>query len=235
MTKAVGIDLGTTYSCIGVRQKGDRVEVMANYQGNRTTLAINPHNTVFDAKRLIDRKFSDAELQSDSKHFLCTVFDNAGNPYIRVSYRGEDKEFSPEETSSMVLVKMKEVAESYLGITVTSAVVTVPAYFNDSQRQATKDAGTIAGLHILRIINEPTAAAIAYGLEDHRSSSVSTRKTFPVIPVPSVDVSVRPASTPSALSAAAQTTIEIDSLFGGVDFYTSLTRARLEELCQDLF
>ncbi|PIL29071.1 transporter [Ganoderma sinense ZZ0214-1] len=186
MTKAVGIDLGTTCSCVGVWQN-DRIEIIANDQGNRTTpsyvaftdterligdaaknqVAMNPHNTIFDAKRLIGCKYSDVEVQSDIKHFPFTVFDKAGKPssYIRVSYRGEDKEFSPEEISSMVLVKMKEVAESYLGGTITSAVITVPAYFNDSQRQATKDAGTITGLNVLRIINEPTAAAIAYGLD----------------------------------------------------------------------
>lgn len=145
---------------------------------------MNPHNTVFDAKRLIGRKFADAEVQSDIKHFPFEVFDKASKPYIRVTYRGEKKEFvslgiftehqlrsltsflqSPEEISSMVLLKMKETAESYLGQPVANAVVTVPAYFNDSQRQATKDAGTISGLNVLRIINEPTAAAIAYGLD----------------------------------------------------------------------
>ena len=121
--------------------------------------------SVFDAKRLIGRKFDDAEVQSDIKHFPFTVFNKGGKPYIRVEYKGEQKEFSPEEISSMVLLKMKETAESYLGYNVNDAVVTVPAYFNDSQRQATKDAGTISGMNVLRIINEPTAAAIAYGLD----------------------------------------------------------------------
>ncbi|KIK23446.1 hypothetical protein PISMIDRAFT_679429 [Pisolithus microcarpus 441] len=182
--KAIGIDLGTTYSCVGVWQN-DRVEIIANDQGNRTTpsfvafldnerligdaaknqVAMNPHNTVFDAKRLIGRKFYDAEVQADIKYFPFKVVSRAGKPYIRVEYRGENKEFTPEEISSMVLTKMKETAEAYLGYTVNNAVVTVPAYFNDSQRQATKDAGTISGLNILRIINEPTAAAIAYGLD----------------------------------------------------------------------
>ena len=121
--------------------------------------------SVFDAKRLIGRKFNDAEVQSDIKHFPFKVINKGGKPYIQVQYRGETKEFSPEEISSMVLLKMKETAESYLGYNVNDAVVTVPAYFNDSQRQATKDAGTISGMNVLRIINEPTAAAIAYGLD----------------------------------------------------------------------
>jgi len=171
-------------SCVGVWQN-DRVEIIANDQGNRTTpsyvsfsdterligdaaknqVAMNPHNTVFDAKRLIGRKFGDAEVQSDLKHFPFKVIDKTGKPIVQVEYRGETKEFSPEEISSMVLTKMKETAEAYLGGTINNAVVTVPAYFNDSQRQATKDAGIIAGLNVLRIINEPTAAAIAYGLD----------------------------------------------------------------------
>lgn len=182
---AIGIDLGTTYSCVGVWQN-DRVEIIANDQGNRTTpsfvaftdtermigdgaknqAAANPKNTVFDAKRLIGRRFSDKTTQSDLKHFPFTVFDKGGDkPAIRVDYKNENKEFLPEEISSMILVKMKEIAEAYLGVEVKKAVVTVPAYFNDAQRSATKDAGTIAGLDVLRIINEPTAAAIAYGLD----------------------------------------------------------------------
>jgi molecular chaperone DnaK (HSP70) len=128
-------------------------------------IALTRLRSVFDAKRLIGRKFDDAEVQSDIKHFPFTVFNKGGKPYIRVEYKGEQKEFSPEEISSMVLLKMKETAESYLGYNVNDAVVTVPAYFNDSQRQATKDAGTISGMNVLRIINEPTAAAIAYGLD----------------------------------------------------------------------
>jgi len=182
--KAVGIDLGTTYSCVGVWQN-DRVEIIANDQGNRTTpsyvaftdterligdaaknqVAMNPYNTVFDAKRLIGRNFSDQEVQSDMKHWPFKVIDKSGKPYIRVEFKGESKEFTPEEISSMVLIKMKETAEAFLGSKVQNAVITVPAYFNDSQRQATKDAGMIAGLNVLRIINEPTAAAIAYGLD----------------------------------------------------------------------
>ena len=188
MVKAIGIDLGTTYSCVGVWQN-DHVEIIANDQGNRTTpsyvsftseerlvgeaaksnVSSNPSNTVFDAKRLIGQKFSDPKVQSDMKHFSYTVINKDTKPYIKVEFKGEEKVFSPEEISAMVLQKMKEIAEAYLGETVTEAVITVPAYFNDSQRQATKDAGTIAGLNVLRIINEPTAAAIAYGL-DKKSS-----------------------------------------------------------------
>jgi heat shock 70kDa protein 1/2/6/8 len=203
----IGIDLGTTYSCVGVFQHG-KVEIIANDQGNRTTpsyvaftdterligdaaknqVAMNPINTVFgkinrifpyllsnsysnnsdlliDAKRLIGRRFDDATVQSDMKHWPFKVVSDGGKPKIQVEYKGETKTFSPEEISSMVLVKMKETAEAYLGQKVTDAVITVPAYFNDSQRQATKDAGTISGLNVLRIINEPTAAAIAYGMQ----------------------------------------------------------------------
>ncbi|KAI0818543.1 heat shock cognate 70 [Irpex lacteus] len=308
MSKAIGIDLGTTYSCVGVWQN-DRVEIIANDQGNRTTpsyvsfsdterligdaaknqVAMNPSNTVFDAKRLIGRKFEDAEVQSDMKHFTFKVINKGGKPYIEVEYRGETKQFSPEEISSMVLTKMKETAESYLGTTVQNAVVTVPAYFNDSQRQATKDAGTISGLNVLRIINEPTAAAIAYGLD---KKTVGERNvlifdlgggTFDVSLLTieegifevkatagdthlggedfdnrlvnhfvqefkrkhKKDLSSNPRAlrrlrtacerAKRTLSSATQTSIEIDSLFEGIDFYTSITRARFEELCQDLF
>merc|ERR1711971_198778 len=182
--QAVGIDLGTTYSCVGVFQHG-KVEIIANDQGNRTTpsfvaftdnerligdaaknqVAMNPENTVFDAKRLIGRRYDDPCVVSDMKHWPFNVVSDGGKPKIRVEYKGEQKTFFPEEISSMVLTKMKDTSEAYLGKTVTDAVVTVPAYFNDSQRQATKDAGTISGLNVLRIINEPTAAAIAYGLD----------------------------------------------------------------------
>ena len=182
---AIGIDLGTTYSCVGW-WKDNRCEIIANDQGNRTTpsyvaftenerligdgaknqASINPTNTVFDAKRLIGRKFNDKVLQSDIQHFPYKVLEKDSKPVIEVEYKSETKTFRPEEISSMVLVKMKEIAESYIGEEVTDAVITVPAYFNDSQRQSTKDAGTIAGLNVLRIINEPTAAAIAYGLDN---------------------------------------------------------------------
>merc|ERR1712063_117235 len=183
--QAVGIDLGSTYSCVGVFQHG-KVEIIANDQGNRTTpsyvaftdterligdaaknqVAMNPTNTIFDAKRLIGRKFSDSVVQADMKHWPFKVIARDGDkPHVQVQYMGETKTFSPEEISAMVLQKMKDTAEAYIGSKVDSAVVTVPAYFNDSQRQATKDAGTIAGLNVRRIINEPTAAAIAYGLD----------------------------------------------------------------------
>jgi len=181
---AIGIDLGTTYSCVGVWQNS-KVEIIANDQGARTTpsyvaftdsermvgpaaknqASANPTNTIFDAKRLIGRQFSDPSVAADAKHWPFKVANVDGKPKLEVEHKGETKRFWPEEISSMVLVKMKETAEEYLGQPVTDAVVTVPAYFNDAQRKATKDAGTIAGLNVLRIINEPTAAAMAYGLE----------------------------------------------------------------------
>merc|ERR1711872_730998 len=189
---AVGIDLGTTYSCVGTFQHG-KVEIIANDQGNRTTpsyvaftdterligdaaknqVAINPNNTIFDAKRLIGRKFQDSAVQSDMKHWPFEVVNSGGLPKLKVEYKNEDKTFTPEEVSSMVLVKMKETAEAYLGTEVKEAVITVPAYFNDSQRQATKDAGVISGMNVLRIINEPTAAAIAYGLDKKKGATES--------------------------------------------------------------
>jgi L1 cell adhesion molecule like protein len=188
---AIGIDLGTTYSCVAVWQN-DRVEIIANDQGNRTTpsyvsftpeerlvgdaakqlASTNPVNTVFDAKRLIGRRLTDSTVVSDMKGWPFKVVDaGAGKPKIEVEFKGELKQFLPEEISAMVLTKMKQTAESFLGQEVKQAVITVPAYFNDAQRQATKDAGQIAGLNVLRIINEPTAAAIAYGLDKVGQSS----------------------------------------------------------------
>merc|ERR1712212_1379667 len=308
---AIGIDLGTTYSCVGVFQHG-KVEIIANDQGNRTTpsyvaftdterligdpaknqVAINPSNTIFDAKRLIGRKFDETTVQSDMKHWPFDVVDVGGRPKLKVEYKNEEKTFAPEEVSSMVLTKMKETAEAYLGQDVKDAVVTVPAYFNDSQRQATKDAGVISGLNVLRIINEPTAAAIAYGLDKKRSNSDGESNvlifdlgggTFDVSILSIEDGIFEVKSTAGdthlggedfdnrlvehfikefqrkhkkditqnkrairrlrtacerakrTLSASAQASIEIDSLFEGDDFYTSITRARFEELCSDLF
>ncbi|KAJ1406020.1 Heat shock protein 70 family [Sesbania bispinosa] len=181
----IGIDLGTTYSCVGVYKNG-HVEIIANDQGNRITpswvaftdserligeaaknqAAVNPERTIFDVKRLIGRKFEDKEVQRDMKLVPYKIVNKDGKPYIQVKIKdGETKVFSPEEISAMILIKMKETAEAFLGKKIRDAVVTVPAYFNDAQRQATKDAGVIAGLNVARIINEPTAAAIAYGLD----------------------------------------------------------------------
>ncbi|KAJ5765527.1 hypothetical protein N7520_005086 [Penicillium odoratum] len=308
MAPAVGIDLGTTYSCVGVF-RDDRIEIIANDQGNRTTpsfvaftdterligdaaknqVAMNPHNTVFDAKRLIGRRFADAEVQADMKHWPFKIVEKATKPVIEIEFKGEAKQFTPEEVSSMILTKMRETAEAYLGGTVNNAVITVPAYFNDSQRQATKDAGLIAGLNVLRIINEPTAAAIAYGLDKKQEGERNVLifdlggGTFDVSLLTIEEGIFEVKSTAGdthlggedfdnrlvnhfvnefkrkhkkdlttnaralrrlrtacerakrTLSSAAQTSIEIDSLFEGIDFYTSITRARFEELCQDLF
>ena len=182
--KSIGIDLGTTYSCVAVYQNG-KVEIIANEQGNRTTPSWvsftdderligdaaknasgqNIQNTVYEFKRMMGRDFSDSVLQRDLKLFPFKVVNESGKPRVEVTYKNELKQFSPEELSAMVLTKMKTIAENYLGEKVTNAVITVPAYFNDAQRQATKDAGVISGLNVLRVINEPTAAAIAYGLD----------------------------------------------------------------------
>jgi L1 cell adhesion molecule like protein len=307
---AIGIDLGTTYSCVGV-WKNDGVEIIANDQGNRTTpsyvaftdserligdaaknqVARNPENTVFDAKRLIGRKFADPIVQSDIKLWPFKVISGAGDkPMIQVNFSGEDKKFHPEEVSSMILTKMKETAEAYLGTKVNDAVVTVPAYFNDSQRQATKDAGSICGLNVLRIINEPTAAAIAYGLDKKGSGERNILiydmggGSFDVSLLTIEDGIFEVKATAGdthlggedfdnrivdfciqdfkrknrgkdlmgnqralrrlrtqcerakrTLSSSTQATIEIDSLFDGIDYNCSLSRARFEELNMDYF
>jgi len=185
MGTVIGIDLGTTYSCVGVFKNG-RVEIIANDQGNRITpsyvafmdtgdrlvgdaaknqATINPENTVFDVKRLIGRKYSDKSVQADKKLVPYEIVSNQDKPMVQIVQGGQTLKFAPEEISAMILQKMKLTAETFLGKEIKNAVVTVPAYFNDAQRQATKDAGTIAGLKVERIINEPTAAAIAYGMD----------------------------------------------------------------------
>ncbi|XP_009414396.2 heat shock cognate 70 kDa protein [Musa acuminata AAA Group] len=189
---AIGIDLGTTSSCVAVWQHG-RVEIIADDQGNRTTpssvaftgtqrfigneaqnqVVMNPTNTVFDVKRLIGRRFSDPSVQNDMRSWPFKVIDGQGDrPLIVVQYKGEEQQFTAEEITSMILVKMREIAESYLGCATDDVVITVPAYFSDHQREATKNAGAIAGLNIVGLINEPTAAAIAYGL--HKRSNSET-------------------------------------------------------------
>jgi len=310
---AIGIDLGTTYSAVGVWQN-DRVEIIANEQGNRTTpsyvaftekerligdgaknqASSNASNTVYDVKRLIGRKFSDTNIQNELRNFSYKVAaDKSDKPVIHVSYQGEEKTFYPEEISSMILTKMKDISEMYLGKEVKDAVITVPAYFNDSQRQFTKDAGAIAGLNVLRIINEPTAAAIAYGLDKSTSSGEKNVLIFDCgggthdVSLVCIDDGVfevkatagdthlggedfdtrisdffvkeflrknksideqtfrsnkralrrlRTASERAkrTLSASATTSVEIDSLYDGVDFSSTISRARFEEIASDL-
>ncbi|XP_075669116.1 heat shock cognate 70 kDa protein-like [Castanea sativa] len=308
---AIGIDLGTTYSCVAVWQH-DHIVIIVNDQGMRTTpsyvafthierlvgdaaknqAARNPANSIFDAKRLIGRRFSDPLVQSDINLWPFKIIEGPGDkPMIIVDYKGEEKHFSAEEISSMVLRMMREIAEAYLGTTVKNAVVTVPAYFNDSQRKATRDAGRIAGLNVLRIINEPTAAAIAYGL-DRMVSSIGKRNVlifdlgggttdvslitiekgvFEVKAVAGdthlggedfdnrmvkhfvniferqhkVDISVNSKAlrrlrtacekAKIILSSAMETTIEVDYLHNGIDFSSTITRAKFAELNMDLF
>jgi len=303
----IGIDLGTTYSCVGVYKNG-RVEIIPNDQGNRITpsyvafdgderfigdaaknqAAINPTNTIFDVKRLIGRKFSDDTVQKDKKLLPFDIKDKGGKPYVEVEVKGTRKQYSPEEISAMILGKMKEIAEQFLGKKIANAVVTVPAYFNDAQRQATKDSGTISSLNVMRIINEPTAAAIAYGLDKKGGEknilvfdlgggtfdvTVLTidNGVFEVVATNGdthlggedfdqrvmeymmkifkrkhkKDMSQDKRSIQKlrreverakrALSSTSSARVEIESLFDGVDFSETLTRARFEELNMDLF
>jgi heat shock 70kDa protein 1/2/6/8 len=306
---AVGIDLGTTTSCVGVWQN-NRVEIIANDQGNRITpsyvafteserlvgeaaknqSAANPRNTVYEAKRLIGRRFDEPSVQKDKQQFSYNVVRGQHNkPEIEVEFKGETKRLLPEEIGATVLQKMKATAEAYLGKPVTEAVITVPAYFNDSQRQATKDAGKIAGLHVLRIINEPTAAAIAYGLDktnngeqrvlifdlgggtfdvsllslddgifEVKATAGDTHlggSDFDTILVEhckqeflrksKIDLKDNPRAlrrlrtaverAKHTLSSATQANVEIDSLCEGIDFSTTLTRAKFESLCEPIF
>ncbi len=188
----IGIDLGTTYSCVGIFKNG-QVQVIPNELGNRITpsvvsftdeerligeaaknqATVNPTRTLYDVKRLIGRRYGDKTVQYDKKYLPYDIIDKEGRPYISVpNVNGETKKYAPEEISAMVLVKMKEIAESYTGKKIKNAIVTVPAYFDNSQRQATKDAGIIAGLNVVRVLNEPTAAAIAYGLDEKAEKNI---------------------------------------------------------------
>jgi len=303
-----GIDLGTTYSCVGVFQN-DRVEIVSNDQGNRTTpswvsfgkerlvgeaaknqASLNPENTIFDAKRFIGHLYNDPTVAKDAKHLSCDIIEKHGKPFFKVNYQDEEKEFSPEQISAMVLTKMKETAEAYVGETINDCVITVPAYFNDACRQATKDAGLIAGFNVLRIINEPTAAAIAYGLDKMKDGKERNILVFDcgggthdvsllnlsdgVFEVKAtagdthlggedldmllvehciqdfnkknkVDISKEKRAkrrlhtacerAKRTLSSATTASIELDSLFQGIDYMTTITRARFEDLGADFF
>lgn len=304
---AIGIDLGTTYSCVGW-WKDNRCEIIANDQGNRTTpsyvafteterligdgaknqSAMNPENTIYDAKRLIGRKYDDPVVQSEMKLFPFSLVSDNNNIGIKANYKGEIKTFKPEEISSMILIKMKEIAESYIGEEVKDAVITVPAYFNDSQRQSTKDAGAIAGLNVLRIINEPTAAAISYGLDKKDKEQnvlifdlgggtfdvsllsiddgifevlstagdthlggedfdnvlvhhfITEFKRKNKVDLSDNKKSVRRLKTACerakrTLSSSQTASIELDSLFEGIDFFTNISRAKFESLCMNYF
>ena len=305
----LSVDLGTTYSCVAIWKSG-RVEIIPNDQGNRTTpsyvaftdterlvgdaaknqAAMNPKNTIYDAKRLIGHKFSDTIVQEDMKSWPFKVIDDGSDkPQFVVTYKGEEKKYYPEEISAMVLGKMKEITETFLGEKVTDAIITVPAYFNDSARQATKDAGVIAGLNVMRIINEPTAAAIAYGMDNKGKEEKNViiydlgGGTFDVT-VLTVDEGIFEVKATAGdchlggedidnrmvkhfmqefqrknkkdisdnaraikrlkiacekakrnLSSSASTSIELESFYDGIDFVSSLSRARLDELCSDIY
>jgi L1 cell adhesion molecule like protein len=307
---AIGIDLGTTFSAVAV-YRNNRVEVIPNAQGNRTTpsyvafteterltgdaaknqATVNPENTIYDAKRLIGRKFNEDVVKNDIKHWPFEVVgDPNGKPVIKVDYQGEKKTFNPEQISAMVLQQLKSEAEAYLGTPVTQAVITVPAYFNDSQRQATKDAGTIAGLEVMRIINEPTSAARAYGLDMKKSDKehivlvfdcgggthdcsilciddgvIEVKATYgdPHLGGEDIDtilvehfakefqkkhkvdirsnarslkrLKIQAERAKRTLSSTTTATVECDSLINGIDFNTTITRARFDELCASIF
>jgi L1 cell adhesion molecule like protein len=304
---AIGIDLGTTYSCVGIYRSGN-VEIIANDQGNRTTPSWvsfaderlvgdaaknssgqNAQNTIYEIKRMVGRDFNDPILQRDLKLLPYKVLNVSGKPKVEVQYKGETKQFTPEEISAMILTKMKTTAEAYIGSTVTDAVITVPAYFNDAQRQATKDAGVIAGLNVLRVINEPTAAAMAYGLQTNHTGSrnvmifdcgggthdvslleisdglfevkatggdthlggsdfdqriveylIKEFKQKHNVDLSENKKAIRRMAAAAerakrTLSTATTSKIEIDSIHDGIDFSVTLTRAKFESLCMDIF
>lgn len=308
---SIGIDLGTTYSCVAVYQN-DRVEIIANDQGNRTTpswvsftdteiligeaakqqVNSNPENTIYDAKRFIGKYYNDPTVQKDIEHMSAKVINQNNRPLFEVTYKGEKQTFTPEQISSYILMKMKQIAEAYVGEDVDDVVITVPAYFTDSQRQATKDAGTIAGLKVLRIINEPTSAAIAYGLDTCKGSSSSEKNVLVVdagggttdISLLTIDDGIFEVKATSGdshlggedidrnmveyciqefkkkhkkdistntrairrlytacerakrtLSSTMNAFLEVDSIFEGIDFQLTFTRAKFEDLNQEVF